>query len=47
MAGGVRTLVTEVFSLRSALIALAPGAALAGIKAAYDSVTRRPTLAET
>lgn len=44
VAGGVRTLVTEVFSLRSALIALGSGAALAGIKAAYDSIDKTANL---
>jgi len=44
VAGGVRTLVTEVFSLRTALIALGSGAALAGIKAAYDSIDKTANL---
>ncbi|WP_324027063.1 hypothetical protein [Aeromonas caviae] len=44
VAGGVRTLVAEVFSLRSALIALGSGAALAGIKAAYDSIDQTANL---
>lgn len=44
VAGGMKTLVTEVFSLRSALIALGTGAALAGIKAAYDSMDQTASL---
>lgn len=44
VAGGMKTLVTEVFSLRSALIALGTGAALAGIKAAYDSIDQTANL---
>lgn len=44
VAGGMKTLVTEVFSLRSALIALGSGAALAGIKAAYDSIDQTANL---
>ena len=44
VAGGMRTLVAEVFSLRSALIALGSGAALAGIKAAYDSIDQTANL---
>lgn len=44
VAGGMKTLVAEVFSLRSALIALGTGAALAGIKAAYDSIDQTANL---
>lgn len=44
VAGGIKTVITEVFSLRSALIALGSGAALAGIKAAYDSLDQTANL---
>lgn len=44
IAGGMRTVITEVFSLRSALVALGSGAALAGIKAAYDSLDQTANL---
>lgn len=38
VVGGVKTVIDQVFSLRSALIALGTGAALAGIKSAYESL---------
>ena len=42
VAGGVQATIAQIFSLRSALIALGSGAALAGIKAAYiDKRTRQ------
>ncbi|MGN5115643.1 hypothetical protein [Aeromonas sp. 55A] len=44
VAGGIKTVITEVFSLRSALIALGSGAALAGIKAAYDNLDQTANL---
>ncbi|MGU5661491.1 hypothetical protein [Aeromonas sanarellii] len=44
VAGGVKTVIDQVFSLRSALIALGSGAALAGIKAAYNSLDQTAQL---
>lgn len=44
VAGGVKTVIDQVFSLRSALIALGSGAALAGIKAAYSSLDQTAQL---
>jgi len=38
VVGGVKTVIDQVFSLRSALIAIGTGAALAGIKSAYESL---------
>lgn len=44
VAGGVKTVIDQVFSLRGALIALGSGAALAGIKAAYSSLDQTAQL---
>lgn len=44
VAGGVQATIAQIFSLRSALIALGSGAALAGIKAAYSSLDQTAQL---
>jgi hypothetical protein len=44
VVGGVKTVIDQVFSLRSALIALGTGAALAGIKSAYESLDQTAQL---
>lgn len=44
VAGGVQATISQIFSLRSALIALGSGAALAGIKAAYSSLDQTAQL---
>lgn len=44
VAGGVKTVIDQVFSLRSALIALGTGAALAGVKSAYESLDQTAQL---
>lgn len=44
VASGVKTVVDQVFSLRSALIALGTGAALAGVKSAYESLDQTAQL---
>lgn len=44
VAGGVQATIAQIFSLRSALIAIGSGAALAGIKAAYNSLDQTAQL---
>ncbi|MFQ2895803.1 hypothetical protein ACK3YL_19965 [Aeromonas caviae] len=44
VAGGVQATIAQIFSLRSALIALGSGAALAGLKAAYNSLDQTAQL---
>ncbi|BDO09023.1 hypothetical protein KAM481_33150 [Aeromonas caviae] len=44
VASGVQATISQIFSLRSALIALGSGAALAGIKAAYSSLDQTAQL---
>ncbi|MFR9719097.1 hypothetical protein ACL00X_07050 [Aeromonas diversa] len=44
IAGGMQTVIAQVFSLRSALIAIGSGAALAGIKAAYSNLDQTAQL---